>query len=62
MGGILRRLDHEAGEIEIPWQAAIGHDAPQDHGHAGLEVSKDIHGSAVRVFSGRRGRAGSLAG
>ena len=62
MGGIPGGLHHEAGEIEIRRQAAIGHDAPQDHGHAGLEVGEDIHGSAVRVFSGRLGRAGSLAG
>ena len=62
MGGVLRGLDHEAGEIEIRRQAAISHDPPQDRRHAGLEVSEDIHGGAVRVFSGRQGRAGSLAG
>ena len=42
MGGIPGGLHHETGEIEIRRQATIGHDAPQDQGHAGLEVSEDI--------------------
>ncbi len=40
---IARRLDHETGEVEIGWQAAVRDDPLQNRGDASMKIGVNVH-------------------